>query len=296
MSTDATSYVWKLTKEQVTPTEKLILLSLADRANEEHECWPSQKRLEVDTGLDRKTIIKAIQKAEKKGILIKTGEKKGAQKRVNVYRFIAIKGRENEQVEQDFNSPKNGTIKPFNSPKSGTINSPKNGTQNLSVEPPNKNTHKAVCGFPFFNEFWSLFPVKKAEKACLAIWKKRGLESIGQQIVDALKNQKENDRQWLAGFNPSAKTYIFEDRWNDEITLSPEAIKSKEREQQRLEAEQREKEQAAFSEQQRQNDLNKQNDAKVFRNIKQAVKGNGYAAFRASMNLKDRENEHVHGE
>lgn len=157
MSVCATMYVWKLTKEKVTSTEKLVLLSMADRANEAHECWPSKVRLAADTLLDLKTVKSAISKLVDKGILVDTGEKKGKLKRISVYKIIGVDGREeahnpnrpnigtikNETEVINSNRPETGTI---NRPNIGTINRPKNGSLNLSVEPISRtyqNTHSA---------------------------------------------------------------------------------------------------------------------------------------------------------
>ena len=46
--------------QNISPTCKLVLLSLEDRACKDHECWPSVKRLVVDTGLDRKTVLSCL--------------------------------------------------------------------------------------------------------------------------------------------------------------------------------------------------------------------------------------------
>ena len=43
MSLDATLWAWK---QKLKPAQKLLLLSLADRAGENMECYPSVKRLE----------------------------------------------------------------------------------------------------------------------------------------------------------------------------------------------------------------------------------------------------------
>lgn len=153
MSTDATIFVWKLTKKQVSPTEKLILLSYADRADEHGRAYPSIKRLIEDTLLDRKTIIKALSAISSKGIMVKTGELQGRTKQVPVYKFPTTTFREQSQS----NSPnigtgtnngtgtENGTS---TSPNIGTRTSPKNGTRNLKEEPTNepkkKNTKKKV--------------------------------------------------------------------------------------------------------------------------------------------------------
>lgn len=67
MSLDATRWAWR---QKVTPTRKLVLLSLADRADENHVCYPSISRLEADTGLYRETIMEAIAELESLGLLV----------------------------------------------------------------------------------------------------------------------------------------------------------------------------------------------------------------------------------
>lgn len=131
MSLCATIWAWKQTS--LTPSQKLILLSLADRANEEHKAHPSIKRLEVDTGLNRKTIQKSISEMIDAGLLVDTGERKGATQRVRVLQLVGVKGREDGKA----NDPKNGTISNSNDPNIST-NDPKNGmikrSQNRDLE------------------------------------------------------------------------------------------------------------------------------------------------------------------
>lgn len=57
MSLDATKWAWEVQFSDrkggsLKPLKRLVLLSLADRAGEEHTCYPSVKRLEDDTNLD----------------------------------------------------------------------------------------------------------------------------------------------------------------------------------------------------------------------------------------------------
>jgi len=85
MSIDATRWAWGIS---IKPTCKLILLSLADRAGENHQCWPSLARLNKDTGLDRKTVMKVNCELESAGILsVKRDVGKG-----NYYQLIGVGG------------------------------------------------------------------------------------------------------------------------------------------------------------------------------------------------------------
>ena len=58
MSLVATRWAWSL--RGLRPAQKLVLLSLADRAGEDGVCWPSIPRLARDTGLNEKTVRAAI--------------------------------------------------------------------------------------------------------------------------------------------------------------------------------------------------------------------------------------------
>ncbi|MBF7683883.1 helix-turn-helix domain-containing protein [Acinetobacter sp. B5B] len=160
MSLDATLWVWKSripqkTKGAFKSLKKLVLLSLADRAGEDHTCWPSINRLVEDTELDRKTVVKILAELQEDGLIKDTGERKGHTKQVKVYQLIGVNGRE-ERVPrmeqfQKRNSPKYGT---GNSPKDGTGNSPKDGTRNLPIESINESINKNT---------WFSFKKLKAE-------------------------------------------------------------------------------------------------------------------------------------
>ncbi|MDR0736023.1 MAG: helix-turn-helix domain-containing protein [Zoogloeaceae bacterium] len=68
MSIDAIRWAWQ--QQGISATQKIILLSLADRANEEHECWPSIARLKADTCIgSRDTIIHALRDLEQMGLI-----------------------------------------------------------------------------------------------------------------------------------------------------------------------------------------------------------------------------------
>jgi hypothetical protein len=157
MSIDATNWAWS--QRDVTPSEKLILLSYADRAGETHEAWPSWSRLIIDTGLDRKTIYYGLTSLQKKGKMIKTGEKK---RQVYVYKLVGVEGREHKNPA--LTSSKNGTsAKSPTSSKNGTGTSSKNGTSGSSKNGTKKhqlnhprNPKTETPSFSSFSDFKTL--------------------------------------------------------------------------------------------------------------------------------------------
>lgn len=144
MSIDATRWSW--TASVKTSAQRLVLLSLADRAGEEHTAWPSIDRLAADTMLDKKTVQKVILELIKLGLVSDTGERAGPTKRVRILKLNGVKGREEynqnldnsgskNNTESRTNTPKSGNIKHSqkrNDPENGALNNPKNGVQNLS--------------------------------------------------------------------------------------------------------------------------------------------------------------------
>ena len=148
MSIDATRWAW--TAPVNNSSQRLVLLSLADRAGEHHTAWPSIERLAKDTVLDKKTVQKVILELINLGLVEDTGERTGPTRRVRILKLNGVKGREEyTQIQNDSNTPKNGNIKQsqkrndsknwndpengaLNNPKNGMLNDPKNGVQNLS--------------------------------------------------------------------------------------------------------------------------------------------------------------------
>ena len=148
MSLDATRWAWK---QKIRPSMKLILLSLADRANETHCCFPSVKRLAFDTCLNRKTILSGLEKLESLGVIsIKKQKGKG-----NFYQLIGVECRTSTSAE-------NGTC-----PKIGTSTNYGTGTSPTKEPAPvPKQGHKSTSNLPInlpdyidselFDDFWAM--------------------------------------------------------------------------------------------------------------------------------------------
>ena len=127
MSLDATVWAWKATVS--CASERLVLLALADRAGDDHKCFPSLKRLEKDTTLNRKTIIKVLDELELKSLIKFTGEIKG--NGVKVYQLIGVFGREDssDTHTKKGTSTKNDTgVNLGTGSKNGTITNNGTGT------------------------------------------------------------------------------------------------------------------------------------------------------------------------
>jgi len=113
MSIDATRHAWQ--RQGLRPAAKLVLLAMADRAGEDHVCWPSVNRLVLDTNLNRKTVIGALGSLLRAGEIEDTGRRSGQTKQVVCYRIVGVVGREDEQQAarkqaQKRNGSQTGTV------------------------------------------------------------------------------------------------------------------------------------------------------------------------------------------
>lgn len=232
MSVEATLATWRLPKTRITSSEKLFLLACANRAGESHECWPSLKRLCEDTGLDRKTIIIVRKSVIDKGLLLYTGSFRGKSGQIPVMQLTYVDDSVSEFSEKPPVSDKNmNNSNIATGTENGTGTGTENGTgnqyrkryseskrENLKEEP-NKTPISPYGESVFFEQFWTLYPVKKSKKTCLQKWKRLGLDKIADKILQKIEQQKLNDKSWLAGFIPHPMTYINQERWNDEIDI-----------------------------------------------------------------------------
>ena len=69
MSAEATNWVWK--HSEAAGSDRLVLLALADFADESGHCFGSWTTLEHKTKLSRSTIARSLARLEKDGILTK---------------------------------------------------------------------------------------------------------------------------------------------------------------------------------------------------------------------------------
>lgn len=220
MSVDATRWAWTVPVKN--STQRLVLLSLADRAGEHNTCFPSVARITTDTCLDRKTIMKAISQMIEDGLLEDTGHRKGATKQVVVYRLLGVASREDDQI----NSTKNGTVPKLEQYQIShetvpnfPINSTKNGTRNLKGT--KKESNNSIK-FDFASELKKLGANDQLIKDWIAVRKtkkagntKTALDGFTKQVeksglplntvleICIVRDWKGFNSSWLANINLS---------------------------------------------------------------------------------------------
>lgn len=210
MTTDA--LFWSLKQRIGRPAENLTLIHLADRADNDDESFPSIMYIEKRTGMNRKTIINALDNLESKGYIKDTGRRKGSTCKVKVYRLNLASGIVPEkELLNEIVPETDGNSTVF------SCNSTVLGTQILLDTTIDTKNLNPISLTPHFDEFWKIYPNAVAKKKSLEIWKKKKLDSIAETILDDVR-RKSKDEAWTkenGRFVPLSTTYLTQERWTD---------------------------------------------------------------------------------
>jgi biotin operon repressor len=189
----------------LTPTEKLVLLKLADNANDDGLCWPSREHIVRHTGCSEATVKRTLRSLKRKGFIdVEPQIREGGLQGVNLYRLNL--------------SPWGVTVSPqggHSDPARGVTVSP--GTVNNQT--PRESHARGRARDARFEEFWNAYPKgrRRAKKRAREIWTRKRLDERADEIIDDVRKRAESDAQWVRGYVPMPTTYLNGDRWEDEF-------------------------------------------------------------------------------
>lgn len=83
MSNDALSWAFNL--QGISPTDKHVLLNLADFADEVGSCYPSRKTIARRTGLSTRTVERALESLQTQGLLAASARHQSGRQTTNRY-------------------------------------------------------------------------------------------------------------------------------------------------------------------------------------------------------------------
>ena len=86
-------HIWQ---KNLDALEKLVLLYLLDRANQEGVCWPSITTIAASTGLARRTVLKVLGELERKGYLARERTGMTNTYRLNLTKIALVSGPEGD--------------------------------------------------------------------------------------------------------------------------------------------------------------------------------------------------------
>ncbi|HRI12866.1 MAG TPA: helix-turn-helix domain-containing protein [Verrucomicrobiota bacterium] len=236
MSNELLNRAWMV--QGLSGTEKLVLIRLADRANEQDQCFPGQTSLAKDCCLTTRAVRNAIHSLAQKGHLLVV--KPATFNQSATYRITPTPpesgsgGERDSGAEQD--SAPSGTA--FRSPpelNSGPLRNGVPPNPNITQREPSENPQrvdgiaakKVKPSADGFDAFWELYPNKVAKKSAEKAWAKT-TDADRTAILLDLKSRPAS-KEWTKDggqFIPHPATYLNGERWNDARTV---VAKKKER-------------------------------------------------------------------
>jgi len=187
---------------------RLVLLSLADRANDAGHCWCGINDIASRANLSRAKVFAAINEAEQIGELVRRS--RGGQKFCNAY-TVQIQDRpdsgpsriETETVQSlDCTRPKSGP-KPSLTQRNRTCSS--------------KDERARDCDF---EKFWSAYPRKQGKKNAAKAWEKSKAMIPDIDDLLAILETHKASTAWnkdSGQFIPHPTTWLNHERWKDDV-------------------------------------------------------------------------------
>lgn len=185
----------------LNPSTKLVLLKLADNANDDGICWPSKSHIMAHTGLSRATVRRCIQRLADAGLLSVRHRMIDGEPTTNLYQLHLGGG---------FTvNPPGITVRPG-------VGSPRDPEASVLTV----SESKTLCDKSHdarFNDFWDAWPKERRrnKKKAREAWKRKRLDKRADEIIADVIARRDNDGQWVRGYIPLPTTYLNGERWED---------------------------------------------------------------------------------
>ena len=172
MSFSAIAHCIKI--ENIKPTTKLVLLVLANYANENFETYPSKRHIAKMCNCDERTILRSLQELQEKRIIKRKERFEDGRQTSNLYTLLI----DNAKL----------------SPTPTTKLSPHNTINNIHIVKVHKKANGRIDYPAEFEEFWKEYPStehKTKKDKTFAMWKKINDKKLILQCVKnyAIKKQ-----------------------------------------------------------------------------------------------------------
>lgn len=197
------------------PARKLVLLKLADQANDNGLCWPSYATIASACEVDRRTVIRHIKQLEKDGFLRveKTYNKDAGKNYSNRYHLTIANGVKKSLVSEDHH-PSDKLSPPLvtKGHHPSVKLSPEPINEPISIEPIIESNTNSVC------ESTNKVAVLSEREVLVNQLFNKWLELSGQRIKPSAKRLSHINARLDDGFTAeqiiAAMTYVATDSWH----------------------------------------------------------------------------------
>lgn len=207
------------------PLRKLVLLKLADNANDQGECWPSYQYIADQCEMSKRSVMIHINKLIEDGLL-KKEHRLGGEKfnKSNLYTLMVGAG-DSLGVVQEIHPPSAGDS------LGGSAGDAPRTYHSLEpiIKPLDHPTdNRALSMEEQFNKWWKYYPKKVARAKALSIWKSK-TKGMDVDTMTAFSDHIVNDVEFrlrdlatgsktFIGFDMlHPTTYLNQERYNDDI-------------------------------------------------------------------------------
>jgi len=198
------------------PLRKLVLIKLADNANDQGECWPSYQHIADQCEIDRSTVRRHIKELQSQGLLRIENRDGPKGNSSNLY-FLTLSAVGQKSIAVGTKSTGVGT-----QPTGGV--GPESTRTSHSSEPVIEP--KPLCKadpMEGFDQFWKLYPRKASKGSAEKAWKKLSVTpDLFNLMLEALTKQA-TSIDWLKSggqYIPHPASWLNSRRWEDEFPCS----------------------------------------------------------------------------
>lgn len=208
MAHRATSWAWEL---KLPGTRKLVLLALADMADEFNSCYPGQERLAEMTSVAVITVRRALSELERDGLIVRARRARQDGTRTSD-RYRLVVGA--QPVKMTTGQPD----APNRSSGSRSTVQDDRAYESSSNEPPEESPEKRI--YPeAFEEAWAHWPRKNDKARALQQWQAVRKKHPSLDLTAAIITH--GDAHVAAGtpqrFVPYLKTWLSGDGWENSL-------------------------------------------------------------------------------
>jgi len=207
MSLRALTWAWE--QELTNPSEKLVLLAIADHANDDGMCWPSMSHVAERCLLSTRQIQRITEQLVDYG-LVSRERRKRPDGTLGTYTY---------------------TLNIHRTPMSGPTGHPRPVVHRTPVSAHNRHNRTVIePTHDHFDRFWQLYPRKIAKQKC-ARWWQRNTDMVSPVILDGIQRwadywqQSNTETRYI----PHPYTWLTQERWYDDpppITISRGTLSS----------------------------------------------------------------------
>lgn len=210
MSIRATNYAFSI--GGISPTQKLILLTIADSADDLGHCRPSKGRIALYTGVSERTVQRAIKFFVSQNILTKQSrftQERRQTSNLYIFTFIKREGDILSPSKKKYKKPLVSTTKELNN------SAPEKDTAKSHQEPPEESPQQPPVDAPQQTIIWAdNFSLREIQ--ILSKYLKGISDDSAQMLVDELVGAKlanvdiRSDVAWLRSMVQKFKSGTFE--------------------------------------------------------------------------------------